>query len=323
MEKINKFKDPTNKILFMILLATLIANGVQMYLFNPFERYDWTTTVVSSVGNIVQVSECYFKGNSYKINKNMILSSWETENNSENETRNTLLPDSLSIKWFSYSEQKFYYGFFPLPYESILKKAKQLGITYSTRNDYRVYLVAEVEPKGKVSLWIQKYGNKDKNTKLKIGIYQAKEIKATWHVFDDYLETDKTSNIDVSKKVALVMEQHPYKVDVKLPIGYTLYGFSFDFFNQNDWYSKDNDLKAPLIFSSLPKVINLKWGNGKKRFSTQFYFYEDEVLNAFRKESSKSEPLVLELILSDRYDYVRVTLKNKETNSKVEFKDKY
>lgn len=53
MEKINKFKDPTNKILFMILLATLIANGVQMYLFKPFERYDWTTTVVSSVGNIV------------------------------------------------------------------------------------------------------------------------------------------------------------------------------------------------------------------------------------------------------------------------------
>lgn len=253
----------------------------------------------------------------------MILSSWETENNSENETRNTLLPDSLSIKWFSYSEQKFYYGFFPLPYESILKKAKQLGITYSTRNDYRVYLVAEVEPKGKVSLWIQKYGNKDKNTKLKIGIYQAKEIKATWHVFDDYLETDKTSNIDVSKKVALVMEQHPYEVEVKLPIGYTLGSFSFDFFNQNGWYSKDNDLKAPLIFSSLPKVINLKWGNGKKRFSTQFYFYEDEVLNAFRKESSKSEPLVLELILSDRYDYVRVTLKNKETNSKVEFKDKY
>ncbi|WP_426485461.1 DUF2931 family protein [Flavobacterium sp. 2] len=323
MKKKVKFKDLTNKILFVILLGTLIANGVQMYLFNPFERFDWTTTVVSSAGNIVQVSDCYFNGNSYRINKNMILNSWETKNNSENEKKNTLLPDSLSIKWFSYNEQKFYSGFFSLPYESILKKAKQLGITYSTRNDYHVYIVAEVEPKGKVSLWIQKYDKKDKNLKLKITTLKAKETKETWNILDDYSQTNKTSDADIVKKVALVMEQHFYKLEIKLPSGYLLSNSYFKLYNQSIWYSSENDFRENLNFNFLPKEINLQWGNGKKRFSTKFYFDEDEVLNAFRKESSKSELLVLELNLSDRYNFVKASLINKKTNSKIKFNNKY
>lgn len=328
MEKEIKHTDLINILLVVILIVTIIVNGIQNYFFRGQERFEWNMGIISSKGNIIQVSNCNFKGNSHDINKNMILNNgWDKINDSENNMTNTFFPDSLFITWFSYNEQKFYEGNFALPYETILAKSVQMGIfpskNYTYRNDQILSFIAEVQPKGKLAVWIKKPDDSNNETKFKIGTYQAKETKATWHVFDDYSESDKTSNIDISKKIALVMEQHPYKVEVKLPIGYTLDGFSFYFFNQNDWSCKDNDLKAPLIFSSLPKEINLKWGIGKKKFSTSFSFDEDKVLDAFRKESSKSEPLVLELILSDRYDYVRVTLKNKETNSKVEFKDKY
>lgn len=323
MEKKYKFKDPTNKILCTILLVTLIANSVQIYLFNSPERFDWTTTVISSKGNIVQVSDCNFKGNSYRINKDMILNSWDKKNNSEYEIKNTFLPDSLSITWFSYIEQKFYNGVFSLPYESILEKAKQLDITHSKKTEYSVCIVAEVQPKGKVDVWIEKLEENYKGKKLKIGTFQAKEINATWHIFDHYLETDKTSDIDISKQVALVMEQHLYRLEIKLPNGYTLEDSYFKLFNQNIWYNDKNKPEAPPLFNFLPQQYYLKWGNGRKNFSTQFYFDEDEVLDAFRKNNNKSEPLVLELILSDRYNFAKVVLRNNKTNSEIVFKDKY
>lgn len=316
------YKDPTNKILFVILLLTIFANGMQVYLFNPFDRFDWTRSVISSKGNIVQVSDCDFTGNNYDIDKNMILDDgWDKTNDSENITKNTFLPDTLSIKWFSYNEQKFYKGIFALPKEIIKTKAVQMGMQPSY-NDFNSVLkfIAEVQSKGKVAVWIQKL---DKNEKLKIGTFQAKEINATWHIFDDYSEADKTSDIDISKKVALVMEKHSYKLEIKLPSGYTLDDSYFELFNQNILRFSESEPKTDSILNFLPKGFSLTWGNGRKEFSTQFTFDEDEVLSTFRKESSVSEPLVLELTLSDRYNFVKVVLINKETKSKLIFKDKY
>lgn len=67
-------------------------------------------------------------------------------------------------------------------------------------------------------------------------------------------------------------------------------------------------------------------GNGKKKFTTQFHFDEDDVLDTFRKESDnedKSKLLVLEIIINDRNDAIKVILKNTKINSEVIFKDRY
>lgn len=325
MEKESKHTDIINILLTIILIITLIANGVQIYFFKGSDRFDWTKSVISSKGNTVQVSNCDFKGNHYDIDKNKILDDgWNEINDSENVMKDTFIPDSLSIKWFSYNEQKFYGGCFALPKEIIQTNAIQMGM-YPSYNDFNsiLHFIAEVQPKGKVAVWIEKLDKNDKGAKLKIGTFQAKEITATWHIFDDHPETDKTSDINISKKIALVMEKHPYKVEIKLPRGYTFEGSNFEFFNQNIWSYNSNKVKDPLIFYFLPKQFELQWGNGKKSFSTQFSFDEDEVLDAFRKNNNKSEPLVLELILSDRYNFAKVVLRNNKTNSEIVFKDKY
>lgn len=328
--KKNKHIDFTNILLTVLLIVTVIANGVQNYFFQGRERFEWNIGVISSKENVVQVSSCNFKGNSSDINKNMILdNSWDKINNSENNTVGAFFPDSLSISWFSYNEKKFYTGNFVLPYETILKKAVQMGIfptensTY--RNDQILCFVAEIQPKGRVAVWIQKFDENDNETKIKIGTYQTKEIKATWHIFDHYSETDKTSDIDISKKVALVMERHSYRLEIKLPDGYTLDNSYFEFFNQNIYSFSERKSKTIPVFDYLPKEFYLKWGNGKKKFMTQFSFDEEDILDNFRKESgnAKAESLVLELIVNDRNNGIKVILKNTKTNSEFIFKDRY
>ncbi|MEZ0130317.1 DUF2931 family protein [Flavobacterium sp. LBUM151] len=291
MENQSTCKDPTNLILTIILIITLTANGIQVYLFNPFERFNWIISVISSKGNVIQVSNCNFNGNFYKINRDKILDNgWNEKNNSENGISNTFFPDNLSITWFSYNEQKFYDGNFSLPKETILTKAKQMGITYSKKDDYKVFLIAEVQPKGKVTVWVQKFDKNDNETKVKIGNYKAKEIKATWHIFDHYSESHTTSYINISKKVNLVMERYPYKLEIKLPDGFTLDDSYFEFINQKIWSFNEREPKTDSIINFLPKGFYLKWENGRKKFSTQFSFDEDKVLDSLEKKVIHQNP---------------------------------
>lgn len=326
MEKESKHNDLTNRLLTIILIVTLIANGIQFYFFKGSSRFDWTTGVISSKGNIVQVSNYNFNRRSfYDLGKNKILDSgWDEINVSEHDVKDTFFPDSLYIGWFSYNERKFYNGSFVLPTEIIETKAIQLGM-YPSYNGFNsvLQIISEVKPKGKVVVWIRKFDKNVIGEKFKIGEYQAKETKATWHVFDDRSETDKTSDIDISRKVALVMEEHPYKLEIKLPSGFTLDDSYFKLFNQKIWHFNGREPKTDSILNFLPKEFSLAWRNGRKNFRMQFCFDEDEVLDAFRKESNTLEPLVLELILSDRYDVVKAILRNTKTNSKFVFKDKY
>jgi len=323
-----KHNDLTNRLLLVLLILTLIPNAIQFYNYKSYERYDWISGVISTKGNIVQVSDCNFKGNFYDINKNMILNDgWDKINEVENEEVDHLFPDSLSIKWFSYNEQKFYTGVFALPYEKILEKALDMGIKKDYTSDKILHFIAEVQPKGKVAVWMQKFNKDNTDVKFKIGTYQAKEIKGTWHIFDDYSETDTTSVININKKVALVLEKHFYKLEIKLPDGYILKDYYFELFNQNRSSFNQRELKDTVTFNFLPKEFNLDWGKGNDNFTTGFCFYENEVLNAFRNESTnnkrdQNEELILEVAISDRNDAIKVTLKNTKKKSEVLFHDK-
>ncbi|MBE8724249.1 DUF2931 family protein [Flavobacterium hungaricum] len=252
----------TNKLLTIILIITIIANAIQFFNYKSYERFDWKGSAISSKGNMVQVAVCNFNGNDYYLNKDKILDdSWDEINGCKDYMKNTFFPDSLSITWFSYNEQKFYSGNFALPTEIIRTKAAQMGVLPSIKNNYNLdrvlYFIAEVQPKGKLAVWIQKF-NEDDQIKFEVASYQAKEIKTTWHIFDDYSEIDRTSDISISKKVALVMEQHSYKLKIKLPSGFTLDVFQLDYFNQNNWRLNEDKLQN-IVFNSIPQGFWLKW----------------------------------------------------------------
>lgn len=281
---------------------------------------------MSSKRNIVQVSSCYFNHTNYwadDVDKELIIDDgWDNINYTDFKN-DAFYPDSLSIIWFSYIERKFYEGKFALPYNIILEKAKQLRISvkqdkenYAEANPNKIALrfLAEIKPNGKLTVWIS-----DDDKRIKIGNYQAKAVTKTWHIFDSSDETDTTSTIDISKKVALVMEQYPYEIEIKLPNGFYLKDSDFTLFNQKKWsFKSDKPEKIP-IFYQIPEGIRLSWDDGKKEFWSQFNFNEDEILDAFRKLKTlqNQNPLLLELKINNTNDSISATLKNAKSSLKI------
>lgn len=326
MKYFTKREDTINGLLSILFVLILFAIAVQRYNYKADERFEWSSGVLSSKGNVVQVSSCHFhhaKDWNYDDNKENIIDDGWDDINYINRQNNVFYPDSLSISWFSYTEKKFYKGKFILPYKIISEKAKQLrmkkkryGNNYSEEDSNKVMLrfFAEILPNGKLAVWISNDDNK-----LKIGNYQAKEVNETWHIFDKSDQIDSTSTIDISIKIALVMEHYPYKIDIKLPNGFYLGDSDFIFFNQKNWYFKSKKPEKIPIFHEIPDCFRLSWSNGKKQFSSQFYFKEEKTLNAFRKLKTLQEPnpLLLELKINNANDSISATLKNNKSSLKI------
>jgi len=62
------------------------------------------------------------------------------------------LPDRLDIRFFSYAENKMYYGSFDLPYEKILTIFKT-GVEADKETSTFRYLIADIAPSGTVAVW--------------------------------------------------------------------------------------------------------------------------------------------------------------------------
>lgn len=315
-----------NGILAVLLLLILVSIGIQTYNYKADERFIWGSGVLSSKGNVIQVSSCYFhhaKFWNHDVDKEMIIDDGWNDINYTEFRNNAFYPDSLSIQWFSYVERKFYEGKFALPYKIILAKAKQLRtITNKHEDNYEranpnkiaIRFLAEIMTNGKLAVWIS-----NDYKKLKIGNYQAKAVDKTWHVFDDGDEIDSTSTIDISSKVALVMERCPYRTEIKLPSGFYLKDVDFTFFNQKYWHLKNDELEKIPIFNEIPDCLRLSWSNDKKEFLYQFNFKEHDILNAFRKLKTlqNPNPLLLELKINNTNDSVVVRLKNNKDSLKI------
>lgn len=327
MKYFTKREDRINILLTVLLLIIVFANLVQIYNYKAGERFEWSAGVLSQEGNVIQVRTCFFhhSGNwNYDVDKSRIIDEgWNEINYSEQSKDNAFYPDSLSITWFSFTEKKFYDGNFKLPYSSILEKAEKLRTTtnqyeetFARQNPNKILLnfFAEVLPKGKVIVWIS-----DGDKKFKIGQYSAKPINETWHIFDDIEENDRNKKIDIATKVALVMEQHKYNIDLTLSDGFHLKKAEVKLFNQNDWNLKNSDDQKAYVFDHIPSGMFLSWGNDKKNYASQISLKELETLDAFRKldVSDNSKPMMLELTVNSKNDSIHIVLKNGEKMIKI------
>lgn len=327
MKYFTKREDRINVLLIVLLVCIVLANLIQIYNYKADERFTWDSGVLSKKGNILQVSTCYFHHTdawNYDVDKDQIIDDgWDEINYSEKSKDNAFYPDSLSITWFSYTEQKFYKGDFKLPYDIILEKAKYLRETtthyertFARENPNQILLnfLAEILPNGKIVVWISDY-----DKKFKIGEYQAKTVNETWHIFDDYDEKNPDSKIDIGKKVALVMEQHSYNIDLNLPDGFHLTKAQVELYNQNDWNLGDDKNEKSYIFQNIPSGIHISWENDTRGFASQIGFNESEILDAFREMDSpkKVKPLLLELTVNEKNDSILISLKNDHKVEKI------
>jgi len=86
------------------------------------------------------------------------------------------IPNKLSIKWFSYAEDKFFGGTFDLPEDKLRTLMKQGYLKDRSILLGYYYLYVNMYPQGGVALWADAPGKRI----VEIGHYQAKEIEYDW-----------------------------------------------------------------------------------------------------------------------------------------------
>lgn len=96
------------------------------------------------------------------------------------------IPDSLFVRWFSASEDKFYQGMFKLPSEIIKGHFDAMWLTYGSQSKqlqaskYERFkdLIVGVIPGGGVVVWL-----KSTRQQIEIGYFEAEEIEMDWDKF--------------------------------------------------------------------------------------------------------------------------------------------
>lgn len=149
-------------------------------------------------------------------------------------------PESLEIRWFSYTEDKFYQGKFLLPQERIHALLKQ-GYWDDENHKKLTYnaLSLSVAPKGAVYVWLRGQSNR-----VFIGRYQAQEIQYDYERHRpkvdraaDVRESRAQASAQAQREIAAgtlsakrwdnYLKTYPWKIAFSQPITLTDFGISY------------------------------------------------------------------------------------------------
>ncbi|MCS3532946.1 hypothetical protein [Chryseobacterium sp. JUb7] len=195
-----------------------------------------------------------------------------------NHTTN-LLPDSLSLTYFSVDEKKFYKLISKLPYE-VLKK-------YSGNKMSESVVLIEIHPHWKIVLKTS-HSDENNNKPVYLATFTAKETNGNLNklIYKKSLENEYNNfkyirNINDFAEV--LKNKYYWTVSVQME-------------DKNDELKKisANAYDEKLIEISresdkprsyhIPKRISIDWGS-KQEYGIEYSFDADEILNAFRKLS--------------------------------------
>ncbi|MBS7256307.1 hypothetical protein [Flavobacterium branchiicola] len=187
-----------------------------------------------------------------------------------------LLPDSLSLKYFSIDERQFYHLTVSLPYQKMKDLAKG-------KNDVPV-LILEIQPKGKallkiilqqkensVSHFVQEFTAKKNTGDLDMLVYE-KSLGQKYNRYESIENiTDYSDLLQNQYKWAVKIEKDEKDV-LK-----SVYAFSFK--EDRIEILEDNDT---IVARNIPKTFYIS-GKNKKEYYIQYNFSPIEILSAFRK----------------------------------------
>lgn len=197
-----------------------------------------------------------------------------------------LLPDSLSLKYFSVDERKFYQLQTKIPYD--LMRNAESKIANLTK------LSCEIYPKGKVILKI----DQEDLPSINIASYRAKETAGNLDQLiykeslgEKYNDYEGIENINDFSD--LLQNQYRWIFKVDLEDGdQLLNAYAYSFAEQNIFDLKEKSLNA---FENIPKTFYVRFGN-VNQYGVDYYFHPNEILNAFRKLDKINGPEPITLI---------------------------
>ncbi|PKQ62960.1 hypothetical protein BZG01_16380 [Labilibaculum manganireducens] len=253
------------------------------------------------------------------------------------------IPNKLSVKWFSYAEDKFFGGSFDLPEDTLRTLMKQGFKRPNGSIKGYVYLYVNMYPQGGIALWAEAPGSRI----VEIGHFQAKEIDYDWKSM--YPSSKKSGREDYNKMVmadtpgaeAYIAKhgfsQEPFKTIYRQRYNYTISIDSIPFsrtefiqfksFNGEMDTMEDEELESNFFKTkAVPKNIFFRWRKGMVVYFGEIDFNEDEIFKAFAsmQKECKEQPFVLYLKPDFSTGKLGVCLRgnNQETQDSVEIEIK-
>ncbi|WP_282036621.1 DUF2931 family protein [Saccharicrinis aurantiacus] len=249
------------------------------------------------------------------------------------------IPNKLTVKWFSYAEDKFFGGSFKLPEDTLRTLMKQGYL-----KDKRIllgyaYLYVNMYPQGGVALWAKAPGRRA----VEIAHFQAEEIDYDWKsMYPSSMQTTRAEYkamvmADTPGAEAYIAKhgfsQEPFKTVYRQRYNYTIaiesIPFSqtefiqFESFNGEMDSMEDEELESNFFKTkAVPKKIFFRWREDMVVYFGDIIFNEEEIFKAFTTISSEcgKEPFVLYLKPDFSTGKLGVCLRgyNEETGDPVE-----
>ena len=293
----SKILNIVNIILLGILAVLIMLYFTAKVKNKENEKVMWTAQIrsfsensTSSNPNIIKVVDGIFYNNFNHSTRTIDSDSKDLTSSQSRESiyfpnYNELLPDSLSLKYFSVDERKFYQLQTKIPYD--LMRNAESKIANLTK------LSCEIYPGGKVILKI----DQEDFPSINIASYRAKETvgnldqliykESLGEKYNDYEGIENINDFS-----DLLQNQYRWIFKVDLEDGdQLLNAYAYSFAEQHIFDLKEKSLNE---FENIPKTFYVRFGN-VNQYGVDYYFNSLEILNAFRKldETNGPEPITL------------------------------
>ena len=246
------------------------------------------------------------------------------------------LPDRLSIRFFSYSENQFYSGDFALPYKKILALF-QAGHYSPKENDHITFhrIIVGVAPGGAVSVWLVSLDNT-----IELFFGYAKKMEGNWQSITENTDIPREEYVRLNIEETFEAEQLSPETIASLNKKGIPFGLWEKYHQRRyHWQTEftnlavlDNRIDYIRYFNgergfidlpdqpaeadatrAVPSQIDFIWNRSyAKPLRLKLLFNEDEIFTAFEKLGSSGKPLQLEMRIEiiKEHHHFSIWLKN-------------
>jgi len=237
------------------------------------------------------------------------------------------VPKRLDIRWFSFTEDKFYEGSFDLPWQEMQRlfdAGLAEGRSLPKPEPYNGVVVG-MAPEGLVAVWMSASVEK-----VEIATYQARVVDLPWKLVTPNTEMPRQTYIQ--RRISEVMKPEQYQDHLRngVPTGlYKEYHRRYRWqpfvsgqgtarsmrlvcFNGEDSFITAKGEAVPHTTRSVPTMIEFVWlpPGESKALKAKLTFDETEVFAAFRKLSPDDSMRPLTLRLEQAGQAVSVSLRD-------------
>lgn len=245
------------------------------------------------------------------------------------------VPDSLTIGWFSFAEDKFYRGDFKLPSDTMRALFKQGYVDRKGKFFRYNTLIVNVYPKGGVALWMQIGGRRN----VEIAHFQGEEMDYDWHKMypPDTPEEKKEYLKAIMDRIeggAAYLAKHgvsqePFKTVYRPRYNYTIKIDSVSHedteFNFPEFYNGEMDCmegkELENIFfktKATPKQVYFRWLRDDVVYFGEIFFDEEEIFNAFAEITGSDSDVEFVMHLKPNFATRKLHVSLRSENKEIE-----